>query len=168
MKEDRRVNKTKKALYTSLLKLLKSEQLHSITIQKLCDDADIHRATFYYHYADIYQLYNELEEQYLDELSNLMIADEQHDYTVVYKNTVEYIFNNADQWLVLFKGNGNHDFREKISNMFEERLINIWQYETGQQHFPLEFYQLISFEAGGIITLIIRCLIIKITCPFHP
>ena len=47
---------TKKALATSLKKLLSKKELSKITISNITDDCGVNRQTFYYHFKDIYDL----------------------------------------------------------------------------------------------------------------
>ena len=47
---------TKRAISASLKKLLLTKSLNKITIQDITDDCGINRQTFYYHFADIYDL----------------------------------------------------------------------------------------------------------------
>ena len=51
-KEDLRVRKTKKALFDAFMSLLAKKPYEDITINELCDAADVRRATFYKHYSD--------------------------------------------------------------------------------------------------------------------
>ena len=51
-KEDLRVKKTKKALSEAFLELLSQKKFDEITINELCEKADVRRATFYKHYSD--------------------------------------------------------------------------------------------------------------------
>lgn len=51
-KEDLRVRKTKKALAESFMSLMSEKPFDQITINELCDRANIRRATFYKHYTD--------------------------------------------------------------------------------------------------------------------
>ena len=53
-KEDLRVRKTKKALFDAFMKLLHDKPFDEITVNELCDEAGIRRATFYKHYSDKY------------------------------------------------------------------------------------------------------------------
>ncbi|MBC1474435.1 TetR/AcrR family transcriptional regulator [Listeria grandensis] len=53
---DLRVQKTKKALYATLLKMLEKEELSSITVNDICKEALVHRTTFYKHFYDKYDL----------------------------------------------------------------------------------------------------------------
>ncbi len=52
MKEDLRVRKTKRALSDAFVSLLQERHFEEITVNELCDRAEIRRATFYKHYTD--------------------------------------------------------------------------------------------------------------------
>lgn len=52
MKEDLRIIKTKRALYEAFVSLLSEKSFEELTVNELCDRADVRRATFYTHYAD--------------------------------------------------------------------------------------------------------------------
>ena len=54
VKEDLRVRRTKKALFTAFVNLVREKSIDEITVNELCESADIRRATFYKHYADKY------------------------------------------------------------------------------------------------------------------
>lgn len=58
MKEDLRVFRTKKLLKDSILELAinQSKKLMDITVQEICDQALVHRTTFYRYYKDKYDL----------------------------------------------------------------------------------------------------------------
>ncbi|KJR49238.1 transcriptional regulator [Desulfosporosinus sp. I2] len=47
---------TKKALATSLKRLMEKFPLHKIKVQEIVDDCELNRQTFYYHFQDIYAL----------------------------------------------------------------------------------------------------------------
>lgn len=47
---------TKRALAASLKKKLKSKPLEKITVTDICEDCEVNRQTFYYHFQDIYDL----------------------------------------------------------------------------------------------------------------
>ena len=57
---DRRIAKTKKAIYTSFLELLNSKGYQAITVQDIIDRADVGRSTFYSHYESKELLLDEL------------------------------------------------------------------------------------------------------------
>ena len=47
---------TKRALETSLKNLLLKKPVNKITINDITEDCGVNRATFYYHFKDIYDL----------------------------------------------------------------------------------------------------------------
>ena len=47
---------TKRALETSLKNLLLKKPVYKITINDITEDCGVNRATFYYHFKDIYDL----------------------------------------------------------------------------------------------------------------
>jgi len=65
MKTDLRVLKTKDALHAGLVALLKTKPLEKITITELCQQAKINRGTFYLHYQEI----NDVFEEYFREIT---------------------------------------------------------------------------------------------------
>jgi AcrR family transcriptional regulator len=52
IREDRRIVKTKAALFDAFLSLLSEKSYEDITVNEICEHADIRRATFYKHYND--------------------------------------------------------------------------------------------------------------------
>lgn len=56
---DKRIIKTKKHLYNTLLELLEEKPFDKITVTELCDRADTSRITFYTHYKDKKDLFRE-------------------------------------------------------------------------------------------------------------
>ena len=58
--EDKRIRKTKKNLKDTLISLLNEESFEQITVTQLCENADISRITFYSHYADKYDLLEDI------------------------------------------------------------------------------------------------------------
>lgn len=73
MKKDRRIRKTHTALMDALRQLMKCKLFSSITVSELCQQADINRSTFYYHYNStedvLYELHETLFEKMAAELS---------------------------------------------------------------------------------------------------
>lgn len=51
-KTDLRVRRTRKLLWEALLALLQNRSFESLTVQEICDQAMVHRTTFYKHFED--------------------------------------------------------------------------------------------------------------------
>lgn len=58
--QDRRITKTRKAIYAAFLQLLNQKDYESITVQEIIDLADVGRSTFYSHYESKELLLDEL------------------------------------------------------------------------------------------------------------
>ena len=68
-KTDLRIIKTKKAIKTAFLNLLKENKYHNITISAISETALINRKTFYAHYETKDELYADVIEDALRVLS---------------------------------------------------------------------------------------------------
>ncbi|QJD82071.1 TetR/AcrR family transcriptional regulator [Cohnella herbarum] len=75
---DLRVVKTKQALHQALLALLKTRTLESISVSTLCREAGINRGTFYLHYKDIGNLFDEHLHHLLQDLEDSYIEPYRH------------------------------------------------------------------------------------------
>ena len=60
---DRRVKRTKKALYDALLKLLNEKSINEITVTELTTLADVNRATFYFYYTDLIDMLQQIQNE---------------------------------------------------------------------------------------------------------
>ena len=56
MKYDLRVQKTHKLLIEALFKLLETKPFENIKLNEICEEAMIHKTTFYNHFSDKYEL----------------------------------------------------------------------------------------------------------------
>ncbi len=61
------VKRTKRAFENSLAELAKDRPLNKITVKMLCEHAQLSRNAFYFHYKDINDLINEIEQGILEE-----------------------------------------------------------------------------------------------------
>lgn len=55
-KEDLRVKRTRKLLVQSLFSLLERHSFNTISVKEICEEAMVHRTTFYTHFEDKYHL----------------------------------------------------------------------------------------------------------------
>lgn len=71
-KDDRRCRKTKFAIKSALLTIMKEKPVAKISISELTVLADVNRKTFYNHYADIDSVLRDLEGEFLERLFGLI------------------------------------------------------------------------------------------------
>ena len=72
---DRRIKKTRDALSDALLSLLPTTPLNKITIKSIVDIANVSRSTFYVHFDDVFDLYDQTVNELLAGLVNPITAD---------------------------------------------------------------------------------------------
>lgn len=69
---DRRVKRTKKALYEALLTLLNDKSINEITVTELTSLADVNRATFYFYYTDLIDMLQQIQNEAYEEFTDVI------------------------------------------------------------------------------------------------
>ncbi|MBP3872222.1 MAG: hypothetical protein J6E32_00755, partial [Lachnospiraceae bacterium] len=72
MKSDARVRYTKMRIREAFLDTLREKPVNRITVKELCEKAEINRATFYTHYADPFDLLDQIEEEELGKIRRML------------------------------------------------------------------------------------------------
>ncbi|MCD8106450.1 MAG: TetR family transcriptional regulator C-terminal domain-containing protein [Oscillospiraceae bacterium] len=152
--EDRRVRKTEKALQNALAELMLHKDLHHITVQELADLADVHRVTFYSHYHDVYDLYEQIENRILGELENLVRKDPSHLYAGVYETVVDYMYENQRLFYMLLCSENDNAFKSKACSLLERKYIDIWMYEDNLSAISDEMRFLTSYYVNGCVAIL--------------
>ena len=80
---------TNRALEASLKKMLLKKPVTKITISDITDDCGVNRATFYYHFKDIYDLIEWSCEE------DSRIAANGNTTSVSYTHLFQYVFQNS-------------------------------------------------------------------------
>lgn len=102
---NRRVKLTKRILKETLIEELKTHSLSQVSVKSLCEKADLNRSTFYAHYMDIYELFDEIENEFLSHIAfltpdmsrtkKLSLITEYVSYTYTHKDTFFALVNNG-------------------------------------------------------------------------
>ena len=153
-KTDRRSLKTRKAIFESLAELLTEKELRNITVQELSDKADIHRITFYKHFMDVYDAYDQLEELILSDL--MLIITEQGEklnyevYPVVFK----YITDNPKYFRMIFSPHNTSTLYQKVLKMVEGLNRVIWSEKYGVDIKDDLVSCVIRYHSNGCLSII--------------
>ena len=98
--DDRRVRKTKKALRQGLVALLAQKNLKDISVRELTDAVDLHRGTFYVHYRDIYELYDRMWQEMIEEIREIFRQYPAEELSgkpaPLFRAIMEYAWDNQD------------------------------------------------------------------------
>lgn len=151
-KIDARVVNTKSFLKKALLTLLTEKSLTQISISTLCRKAEVNRATFYFHYNDINQLFEEVVEEYMSEtckfISNINDIKYKDNRNDIFYDFIKYIDDNSELFVLIFENSNNIEYSydqyltlqdkifEKVGNVGDKKayasyITNFYIYSGG-------------------------------------
>lgn len=146
-KEDLRIIKTRKALNTALPALLCRKKFRDITVNDLCEEALVSRATFYMHFDDKYSLLHFWLEKIKEEILGLINESDRIE-TVIN----ELIWKQAEMITNLLYDT-DAEVLDEIHNLIASIIEN--SIETKGKGILSNNQSLLSaFCAGGIVNLL--------------
>ena len=170
-KPDRRDRIRKKAVDEALVELLKKKPISEITIVELTERADINRKTFYNHYADIYAVVGEIEDEIVEELCRLLRQNlpeevQEHSMTAAqmeklaaemagpFFTTLIQALKDNDYYTVILKNcEGHCQIQRKIAEM-EKKIILQYLKNDAEGLEQLDYY--VTFLVEGAAAVINR------------
>lgn len=127
-KMDRRVKYTKMVLKNSFIALAGQKAISKITIKEICQNADINRATFYAHYTDQYDLLQQIENEFLEDVNRHLEATSsncsERESVKMLTRIIEYVKENAEVCAVLISEKGDLRFQKQIMMITQKQLVS--------------------------------------------
>lgn len=126
-KIDRRIQYTLMVLKESLMELLNDKPISSITIKELCALADINRSTFYHHFADQYDLLQNIEDEIIHELQQTLYEydyREEQEMFHMTKYLLDYVASRSEHFRILFSTHGNKGFQQRVIQVTQSLILN--------------------------------------------
>lgn len=162
LRPDRRRGRTRALLKRLLLEELRREELGQISVTSLCRKADINRSTFYQHYADIYALLEDIEQDFLaatDRLAGRIIQTSLPPEAVC-EQIFAYIRENRELLSLLLFRSENEAFlnrlNEKILHLFREKVLQAYSLPEGLAEAGLA--DTLLFLSAGFYSIYMRWL----------
>lgn len=155
---DTRVQFTKSALKSALLRILKTKPIAKVTIKELCEEAGLNRGTFYLHYLEPNDILREIEDDFMSEnLTHFSpYMEKQHDMLLL-SDLFTCMVQNKELCLILMGHNGAPQFMERIKRKVWPTLLADWQKEFPQS--DLRDLELVyEFVFPGATQMILRWL----------
>lgn len=153
-KDDRRVRKTKKALYEAMAALLNEKNIQKISIKELTDKADINRATFYTHYQDIYDLYEQMENNTMQDIGSIIYTNSIHTYDDILKDLVCYINDNQKVMGMFLNENTKYSFYNRFSNYLEIKYLELLKNDFPNLNITTELNYFIQYHIHGFLAIL--------------
>ena len=117
-KPDRRATKTKNAIFTALAELMTEKELRHITVQDISDKADIHRVTFYKHFLDIYDVYEQLTKIILSEVGVLLTQHDEKPPATFYYDILNYVSEHTVYFKMIFSPHNTSRLYQNLLKLF--------------------------------------------------
>jgi AcrR family transcriptional regulator len=155
---DRRVRRTRELLRRTLTRLLMEKDLKDITVSELTARADVNRGTFYLHYKDIYDLFEQIEKEILEDFCGIIARHKQQQRGVILMpvllDAFKFIAANADVFMALLRTRET-TFLTKVIEMSRPRDRKDWElvFGAGSEEF-FEYYY--AFITNGCVALLRR------------
>lgn len=156
---DLRVIKTKQTFHHALVSLLKDKPLEAISVSEICKSANVNRGTFYLHYEQKENLFEEyfkdvmkdLEDSYHGPYRNLSIQPHEIDPSSL--RIFHHVKKYSDFYKIVFSNKASlsyyYLFYDKIKILLEEVLL---LYKDDKTNIPL--YS--AFHANALIGMIMK------------
>ena len=154
--KDLRFQKTEIAIRKSFFKLLKGKKVSEITVTQLCSDAVLGRGTFYLHYKDIYDLLEQIENEYLMQIKQFYIdafpTTNRENSEELIDKLLDYISDNLEEMSILAENISTQDFLSKLTKTQRDCYINEPVPEMNSPEFDPKYESVeASFVVSGFI-----------------
>lgn len=153
-KTDKRTIKTRRAIFEGLSELMTKKEIRNITVQELSDKIDIHRVTFYKHFMDIYDVYEQLEKLILSELGLLISQFGEKNTHEAYHAVFRYIKDNQKIAKMVFSPYNPSKLYHKILKMVEGLNRMLWSEKSGTDINDSRVDFAIRYHSNGCLAII--------------
>lgn len=152
---DRRVRRTQNLLKQHLIGLLLQKGLEEITVTELVSLADINRGTFYLHYRDIRDLYNQIEAGIVEDFNAILRRStypERGRTLAVMEEALRFLKQNTDACIAILRTDGSV-FLFKMLEYGRPKTPKEWQLLLGEgAQIDREYFY--AFIATGCVGLL--------------
>lgn len=132
-KVDKRVIRTQKLIKRTMIELMREKEVRNITVTDICNRADLNRGTFYTYHPDVYSLVNEIENEILDDVTQIFDAAEPSalghskakERNRMVLQILECFNRHRDVIQIVFGDKGYISFQQKLKALFMAKFSQI-------------------------------------------
>lgn len=159
-KTDLRIRKTYKALCDAFVTILEKKRFDDLTVNELCDEATIRRATFYKHFADKHDFFSffirQKQDQFISQAKEETPPNGIYAYTLYLTQRSILYFKDHES---LIQNILKSDMSASPLDIFNEEihsniLSNLKEHQQRSCTFSVSPELLASFLSGGIFSTI--------------
>ncbi|MQS76222.1 TetR/AcrR family transcriptional regulator [Companilactobacillus halodurans] len=149
---DIRTQKTQELITNIFIDLLKEKPMNKISVAEITRKANIGRGTFYIHYKDTYDLYDQLISKIINDLTELF--DENYpdtqdspNFQALSNSLISYISTHKTVFQLLIRDTHGRDIINSIKDIFIKKIMIE---EQGDEK-DTRYRAFVSFSVSGII-----------------
>lgn len=148
---DRRVKKSRQALFLALTKLMTEYPIQKISVAMVTKEADVNRGTFYLHFKDKYDLKNQCIDMHLTKLMTSCVGDDKKLFTSkkAMQTTFEYLNENSAFYKVMLTGENNTFFRKRMEEILKIGLNDFVESKNFKEPIDKEIMTQSIISAGS-------------------
>ena len=145
---------TKKALASSLKKIMEQKPLGKISVREIIEDCGVNRKTFYYHFQDIYDLLKWIfEEEAIDIVK-------QYDMIIDYQDAIHFVLDYVEENKLICNCAFDTLGRDELKRFFQKDFFSVIGNIVGQlsssMNIPEDYKSfLINFYTEALASLLI-------------
>lgn len=172
MKTDPRQLRTRTALTEAFLRLLEKQEFVTVTVSKLCDEASVHRTTFYKHAESIEAFAVDIVTKDLDEVATV-VRDEDRSHVAVpqvasaelideYEAAMVKVYEHVASRRFLYRPLLASQWRGALQAALHDRMqhrvriaLEVFRAGTDAQ-VPFDTDEITAFISGGLVGTILQ------------
>lgn len=156
-KQDRRVKRTKMMMQDALMELMDEKPFSEITAKDVTARADLNRATFYLHYANVFALLDEMENEVVEKFAQMLEQaeirqDEAWEYPII-GHICDYIAENPKLCRCLLLQSRSDRLARKLTEIMKQISRKVRQ-DWGADAVSPETEYIHQFIAYGAIGMV--------------
>ena len=127
--QDRRIKRTKMLLQNALVELMLEKAVGKISVKELTQKADVNRSTFYLHYLDIYDMLEQMENEFVETIQGFF-----HDFftplptsmpLTLFVNISEWLEQDKEYYVKLLRGSASGYIFEELESRIRDEFLTL-------------------------------------------
>ena len=127
--QDRRIKRTKMLLQNALVDLMLEKAVGKISVKELTQKADVNRSTFYLHYLDIYDMLEQMENEFVETIQGFF-----HDFftplptsmpLTLFVNISEWLEQDKEYYVKLLRGSASGSIFEELESRIRDEFLTL-------------------------------------------
>lgn len=147
---DLRVQRTRKMILEAFVKLVEEKGFEQLTVQDIADEAMINRATFYAHYKDKQDVFDQIFDTAVLAFTSVLEPEQLMQGNRIKLKRIEFILTNIYHQIhenrkffqIVMASAGNEVLRKKLADVLDEQYYHIFsklQIKENELEVPIDF-----------------------------